>query len=222
VRADECYWCKRRQVALLVLVAGRLYDYGGRLHRRDLPLGFRTRATCLDGRACRAYRERKRERAALRSRVPEDFTGPQLHEPEGGRCKWCGEAIYRKRKADGAIVPARARMWHDGRTVDPRAEPEPECVQTYNRAQAWTFRQAVFVRDAGVCASCGLDVPAEQQRLREELQAYRGRFTDHDERYEAARRWVGSWRRSCRAWWSGCVRCGRSCRRAQRRCTPGR
>jgi 5-methylcytosine-specific restriction endonuclease McrA len=187
VRADECALCKRRRVLLLVRVHGRLWGpawNGRRLRKhRVLPVGLRASAVCLDQRDCRAYVDRKRKRQELRGKLPADAILRELHPEERGRCKWCGEAIYRRDKA-GRIVVDRRRMWHEGREVDPRAEPEPRCVQEYQR-QAFTFRDQVWARDGGVCAGCGLDL----KQAIEEHKAQRPRW----EEYERGDSWDGGY-----------------------------
>jgi hypothetical protein len=154
---DRCFLCKRSRVPLLVWVGGRLWLRRG--YRRevflDLPLEKRLHVRCLDRADCEAHRKRGRERQRLRNQRPEDAVLRELHPRERGTCRWCGGAIYRRDK-QGRIVVDRRRLWHDGREVDPRAEPEPRCIWEYH-AQAFTFRDQVYARDGGVCANCGYD-----------------------------------------------------------------
>lgn len=147
-------------------------------HRRTGALVFQG-VRCASRAECWAHRheaaERRREAAKKRNAKPADLPLKPLHEPLGGRCRWCGEAIYRKAK-DGRIVVDRRRGWHEGREVDPRAFPEPRCVQEYN-AQAFTFRGAIFRRDRGVCASCGRDVHAELELWEQQMRLIRGEWS---------------------------------------------
>jgi 5-methylcytosine-specific restriction endonuclease McrA len=169
--------CGRTSVLLVIYVRSGVYRQAWDPQRGDwsrlerwlrpqdtpLPLSRRMTARCLDRAACNAYREAKLERQRVRSKVPEDVVPRGLHPDQRATCKWCGEAIYR-RNVKGQIVPANARRWHDGREVDPRAAPEPNCLEEYRALKSWRFRDAVGARDKGVCASCGRDVLAEQQR----------------------------------------------------------
>lgn len=184
---------------LVVIVSGRLFApdgrrwdaYGGYWAEQHAQWSIRTRsrARCADMAACRAYVEAKRARQKLRGSMPADAVLRELHPAQGGSCKWCGETIYRRDKT-GRIVPARQRMWHDGRTVDPRAEPEPRCVQEYN-AQGFTFRDQVFRRDSGVCAGCGRDVEAERVAWEAERRAFQDELYRSDRRdyYQAFMAW---------------------------------
>lgn len=98
----------------------------------------------------------KRERIRLRVRVPEDAESPGLRESVRGECRWCGTPVYRVDKTGRVVIDYR-RCWHEGRVVHPDAEPEPPCTREYNRLTPFTFRDAVFKRDRGVCAECGYD-----------------------------------------------------------------
>lgn len=120
---------------------------------------------CRDVVGCRAYQQARLAKGRLRASIPPDAELRELHLDGAGTCKWCGELIYR-RDVRGRIVVSGMRMWHDGREVDPRAHPEPNCLEEYWREYPKDFRTAVFARDRGVCASCGLDVP-EAARLAE-------------------------------------------------------
>lgn len=134
---------------------------------------------CLDWAECVAFRNERSAKGRLRASVPPDAELRELHLDGAGTCKWCGGRIYRRNKA-GQIVVSGMRMWHDGREVDPRAHPEPNCLAEYYREYPKDFRTAVFARDTGVCASCGLDVP----KAEEEAHAARGAaFTEHYERW---------------------------------------
>lgn len=157
---------------------------------------------CVDAAACRALVAERYEKArAARERRagrPADLHEYQrtLHGPEGGVCKWCGGTIYR-RDRQSRIVPARQRMWHDGRVVDERAEPEPRCVQEYNR-QPFDFRGACWVKDGGVCQRCGLDAKAALEAWDAECPRWEDYQNDDpedhwgrgDEYHDARRAWL--------------------------------
>jgi 5-methylcytosine-specific restriction endonuclease McrA len=64
---------------------------------------------------------------------------PHWDSPKGA-CRWCGAAVL---KPDGAPNPRR--RWHD------------DCVTAYRIACfSGDMREAVFARDGGFCAGCGL------------------------------------------------------------------
>jgi hypothetical protein len=121
-------------------------------------------ARCLDRQGCWAYdsaqRAAARAKRERRTAKPEDLELRELLPRQRGRCKWCGETIYRRDKHGRVVVCGRSE-WHRGRTVHPDAEPEPDCLAEY-QAQAFTFRDAVGLRDEGVCAECGRDCDAER------------------------------------------------------------
>jgi hypothetical protein len=76
----------------------------------------------------------KRSPAALRRPPLPHWDAPK------GACRWCGDAVL---KPDGAPNPRR--RWHD------------DCVTAYRIACfSGDMREAVFARDGGFCAACGL------------------------------------------------------------------
>lgn len=170
----SCHRCGRTRVPLVVLVRSGRYRvaFNPKTQRWDAlqrwlrpqdtpqPLRQRMTAVCLMRADCIAFMEARRARQALRSRVPADVLGRELHPDQQATCKWCGGTIYRKDK-DGRIVLHKQRRWHDGREVDPRAHPEPNCLEEYQALKPYNFRSAVHARDNGVCAGCGRDVDAE-------------------------------------------------------------
>lgn len=90
----------------------------------------------------------------MRARVilPVSFTG----QTPRGWCRWCGEQIFKKNEQ-----PDRRRNWH------------PRCVEVYLIATSGqSARRAVFKRDAGRCAACGLDCHALEGQV---WQAWRNR-----------------------------------------------
>lgn len=119
------------------------------------------RVRCFDWAECAVAYEARRAKESIRSKKPADAILRELHPAAGGTCRWCGEAIYRVNKA-GQVVRHHSRMWHEAREVHPDAEREPDCRGEYY-AQGFTFREQVFVRDRGVCATCGVDVPAGEE-----------------------------------------------------------
>ena len=73
---------------------------------------------------------------------PIDLRRPPLPHWESpkGACRWCGEGVL---KPDG--TPNVRRRWHD------------DCVTAYRVACfSSDMREAVYARDGGFCAACGL------------------------------------------------------------------
>lgn len=181
---DSCRRCGRKRVALVFVVQGlewrlpwrtwdgrRDEDAPGPLVRREprqveamrgmTPVARRGGGLCLLTAECEAIVQRRKVKQEQRGKLPKDATLKKLHKAERGRCKWCGERVYRVNKNGHVVVDLR-RMWHLGRTVHPDAEPEPDCLREYS-AQGFTFRDQVGLRDKGVCASCGRDCEAERR-----------------------------------------------------------
>lgn len=166
--------CGRSKVALVYSVQGVLWTWtwpGQPTRRREgyaaehfarLSLRQRTTARCLFTAECTALYEARRARQRQRAGLPEDAVLRELHPPRRGWCRWCGEMIFQLDK-DGHVRQNRTgRMWHEARVIHPDAEPEPNCIREYS-AQGFTFRDQVFRRDRGVCASCDRDVEAERR-----------------------------------------------------------
>lgn len=125
----ECVTCGRKSDILAVY----FWRPPG-IYRERFPQGmWSVRAKCFDRPACRARREKRRDRASVRaSRIT--ITTPPGNPKERakpGNCCWCGGPMTRKNKA-GEVVPDRRRSYHRAEHGERDCRAEVDASYTFD------------------------------------------------------------------------------------------